>query len=225
MNSDLKSQFESYSLSLAALRPAIEKVQTDIASLNKDLDKQNSRLSEYDKKIANSSFGSKDSEDLKKAKDKATADRDALQKRLDEKKATAAKLDETFRNNSVVAENAGKELATQNENSKMKAELAAVKVDQKIDKAQVGLLEADQKINEIEKRIEKGEMGIYMKDKVGQLINSNLLCHGVNRCVRGKDPMPVSPELLNEIFKNKEMPTRSEHYYQIRGQQTPQSTK
>jgi hypothetical protein len=90
------------------------------------------------------------------------------------------------------------------------AEVAArfqlLNVGRKLDQAQMNLIKANAvvsgtktQIDLIESYYDKTAMGVYLKEKFGLLVNSNLICEAQNRCrVPGKQPIPG--ESLNPLF-------------------------
>ena len=71
------------------------------------------------------------------------------------------------------------------------------KTDNKYLQAQIKI---DKTLDKVEKKISDSEVGIYVQDKIGQLLNSHAICKARNRC-RVKKQTPIDADVINkELF-------------------------
>ena len=58
----------------------------------------------------------------------------------------------------------------------------------------------DEQLDAIERVYDKSVMGAYLQDKIGQLLNSDVICTARKRCLDSK-PIKISPETIRkELF-------------------------
>ena len=71
----------------------------------------------------------------------------------------------------------------------------------------------DDELDEMERILDKGAIGVYMKQKMGLLLNSQVICSSVKRC-NVKDPKQVSnTKIADELFPDTGKTTRKGSYY------------
>ena len=74
--------------------------------------------------------------------------------------------------------------------------------------------DVDDILDGIEAVYDKSLLGAYLQDKIGQLLNSNVICRTIKRC-RVREPSRISPEdIQKELFP--ETQTRSEYYEKVK---------
>ncbi len=71
----------------------------------------------------------------------------------------------------------------------------------------------DHTLDEIEQVYDKSRLGAYFQDKMGQLLNSQVICQIRRRCwSKGKDPIPAK-DIQKELFP--ETKSRSEYWEKV----------
>lgn len=77
----------------------------------------------------------------------------------------------------------------------------------------------DLTLDKIESEMEKNAIGMYVQDKIGQLLNSQVICAARKRCLtRGKDEIKAST-IQKELFPNS-IKTRTEYYDKVKSRST-----
>ncbi|MCH2535266.1 MAG: hypothetical protein MK008_12550 [Bdellovibrionales bacterium] len=73
----------------------------------------------------------------------------------------------------------------------------------------------DLMLDEIEREMEMNAVGLYVQDKIGQLLNSQVICAARKRCLtKGKDEIKAST-IQKELFPDS-LKTRSEYYDKVK---------
>lgn len=76
---------------------------------------------------------------------------------------------------------------------------AEAKLQKSLSRAQGATDELEAALVELEGNIDRTAAGLYLQDKIGQLVNSNLFCRASNRC-EIKGPTKVEDQYLREVF-------------------------
>jgi hypothetical protein len=83
-------------------------------------------------------------------------------------------------------------------------------------------LGVEAKLNNLEKQYDKSNLGAYLQDKFGQLLNSQVVCSAVKRCAV-TDAKKIEPEKIRqELFpESQAQAIRSDYYDKVNKKQAP----
>ena len=214
-----KKALEIYAAGFSEINTRISQINTETAQLTAQLKTQQNELKSAENRKGQASAAEISAADTKVSEQKSKID--DLNSRISNNSQALVKLekDSAAYRSSMDKARDSVVLANQIE-AQSKVQMAAVEAQVKLTDAKVNLIGADQYVNEIERTLDREKVGIYLKDKIGKLVNSQLICEATNRC-KVKAATPIGPEKLNEIFKDSKTPNRSEYYNEIR--KTPEA--
>ena len=69
----------------------------------------------------------------------------------------------------------------------------------------------DKVLDEVERLYDRTVLGAYMQDKIGQLLNSQVICAARKRCATG-DPERIDPQKIRDELFPTSTQTRESYY-------------
>lgn len=113
------------------------------------------------------------------------------------------------------AEQAEAEQKAQSDLESLKRRVKYLDLKDQYSELKHGSIEMNRKLDEIENYYDKTLMGAYFQDKIGQLLNSDVMCSAVKRCRPGGKMEIPAVQIKNELFPKSEA-TRSEYYDKVK---------
>ena len=100
-------------------------------------------------------------------------------------------------------------------NTQQTLRLNALSLENKFFQQGSELNNIDSKLDDMERIYDQAEVGAYFQDKIGQLLNSNVICKARKRCMVSEPKEIPSSVIQNELFPESKK-TRSEYYNKVK---------